>query len=456
MKRNKQKSEAIVMLCILVLLVVNTAVFTFVWYRFFDKNLYAPFYAKGNYVIIALYTLLYYWAADLYGGFQLRISTPSEIIYSHGIASILTAFFMYIVVWILMRELPNVWLFLGMTAAWILLAAAWAWPAHKLAGRSDPPCRTVIIYDNKSALSRGLSIVKTVDWRFTEAGRIKANCTNDEILELISAKHAEGVMLCGIHSTRRNEILKLCLAHDLLVFVRPGISDTLVASAKQMQVANLPVLLCQKAQPSYAYLAIKRLFDILLSLIALIIISPLMLVIACAIKLNDGGPVLYKQPRYTYDRKVFNVLKFRSMTVNAESDGVARLAAANDQRITKVGKIIRAIRFDELPQLFNILAGDMSIVGPRPERPEIAQEYEKELPEFRLRLQVKAGLTGYAQVYGKYNTTPYDKLQMDLQYIGRQSFLTDLKIMLMTVKILFMKDSTEGVDQGHITADDSD
>jgi lipopolysaccharide/colanic/teichoic acid biosynthesis glycosyltransferase len=141
------------------------------------------------------------------------------------------------------------------------------------------------------------------------------------------------------------------------------------------------------------------------------------------------------------------------MRQDAEKDGVARLSSGGaDDRITPVGRFIRKVRIDELPQLFNILGGSMSLVGPRPERPEIAEQYYEELPEFALRLQAKAGLTGYAQVYGKYNTTPYDKLQMDLMYIAHPSFLEDLKIIFATVKILFMSESTEGIRAGASTA----
>ena len=170
-----------------------------------------------------------------------------------------------------------------------------------------------------------------------------------------------------------------------------------------------------------------------------------MLVVALLIKLGDGGPCIYKQRRLTKDGKIFELYKFRSMRVDAEADGVARLSTGdNDDRITPVGRFIRRCRLDELPQLLNILLGSMSIVGPRPERPEIAEQYEKDLPEFRLRLQAKAGLTGYAQVYGTYSTTPYDKLQLDLMYISRPSIIEDIRIMFMTLKILFMKESTEG------------
>jgi len=217
---------------------------------------------------------------------------------------------------------------------------------------------------------------------------------------------------------------------------------------------HLPMLRVGRYMPHPETVLAKRIFDIAVSAAALLILSPVMLITAIAIKLTDGGPVLYRQPRLTKNGKVFNVLKFRSMRVDAEKDGIARLSTGDkDDRITPVGRIIRKVRIDELPQLLNILGGSMSVVGPRPERPEIAEQYEKELPEFRLRLQVKAGLTGYAQVYGKYNTTPYDKLQMDLMYIANPSFLEDLRIIFATVKILFVPESTDGVGEGQITAD---
>ena len=161
--------------------------------------------------------------------------------------------------------------------------------------------------------------------------------------------------------------------------------------------------------------------------------------IALAIKLYDGGPVFYKQPRLTKDKQIFMILKFRSMKMDSEVKG-AQLAKKEDDRITPVGKLIRRIHFDELPQIFNILKGDMSLVGPRPERPEIAALYSERIPEFDYRLKVKAGLTGYAQVYGKYNTTPYDKLKLDL------------KLLMLTFKILFQKENTEGVEAWQKTA----
>ena len=191
----------------------------------------------------------------------------------------------------------------------------------------------------------------------------------------------------------------------------------------------------------------KRLLDIVGSFCGILVLSPVFLVTALAIWAYDRKNVFYTQERLTIDGKVFKVLKFRSMIVDAERNG-AQLATVDDDRITPVGKIIRKLRIDEIPQLFNVLKGDMSLVGPRPERPEIAAEYEKSMPEFAYRLKAKAGLTGYAQVYGKYNTTAYDKLLMDLIYIENYSFLLDLKLMILTLRVVMMPDKTEGIQKG--------
>ena len=176
-------------------------------------------------------------------------------------------------------------------------------------------------------------------------------------------------------------------------------------------------------------------------------LTPVFLAVSAAIKLEDGGPVFFKQKRATYDGKTFDILKFRSMIVDAEKYGHSIPATEKDPRITKVGAFLRATRIDELPQLLNILKGDMSIVGPRPERVEHMEAYSAEVPEFPLRLKVKGGLTGYAQIYGKYNTSPYDKLRMDMMYVENYSFFLDLKLILMTIRIMLKKESTEGFDK---------
>ena len=212
------------------------------------------------------------------------------------------------------------------------------------------------------------------------------------------------------------------------------------------------VVICQhlkfhsrlKDDKMYKYF-FKRFIDIFLSVFALIITSFIMLIVAVLIKAESPGEIIFKQQRIGKNGKVFNIYKFRSMCQNAEKTGTGVYSEKNDSRVTKVGKFIRATSIDELPQFVNILKGDMSFVGPRPERPEIAQKYEKTMPEFKYRLKVKAGLTGYAQVMGKYNTTPYDKLKLDLMYIEHQSLMLDLRIFFMTVKTCFIPEATEGV-----------
>ena len=185
----------------------------------------------------------------------------------------------------------------------------------------------------------------------------------------------------------------------------------------------------------------------MLSLIALIVLSPILVITAIAIKLEDHGDIFFTQDRCTIDGRVFKIYKFRSMIMDAEKDGRPHPAGEKDDRITKVGHIIRACRVDELPQLINILKGDMSIVGPRPERVEHVKLYTEQIEEFPFREKVKGGLTGYAQVYGRYNTTALDKLKLDLIYITNYSILLDIQIIFETVKILFRKESTEGFSE---------
>ena len=201
---------------------------------------------------------------------------------------------------------------------------------------------------------------------------------------------------------------------------------------------------------SYRY--IKRGIDILLSGLAVIILSPALLVLCAAIKIDSRGPILFKQKRIGIHKTYFWIYKFRTMRTDTPKDMPTHLLTNPEQYITKVGKFLRKTSLDELPQIFNILKGDMAFVGPRPERQVIAEKYEEVVPEFRFRLKVKAGLTGYAQVYGKYNTTPYDKLKLDLTYIENYSAWLDLKLMLMTVKVIFQKENTEGVEKGQVTA----
>ena len=267
----------------------------------------------------------------------------------------------------------------------------------------------------------------------------------------------EAVFVAGVNSRCRNGILKYCKLHNVRGFFLPHVGDVIMQEAVHIQSFDSPVLCVNRKVLDPEYAIIKRLFDFFSSLAGIIVLSPFMAATALAIKLYDGGPAIYKQVRLTKDGHEFEIYKFRSMRVDAEKDGVARLSTGDkDDRITPIGRFIRKCRLDELPQLFNILKGDMSVVGPRPERPEIAEQYYKTMPDFKLRLQVKAGLTGYAQIYGRYNTDPYEKLEFDLLYINKMSALTDLELIFATFFILFSSESTAGVDEGAVTAMDYD
>ena len=254
----------------------------------------------------------------------------------------------------------------------------------------------------------------------------------------------EGVVICDIPSQVRNVILKYCYQRSIRTYTTPKISDILIRSSESLHLFDTPLLLSRNHGLSFEQRIMKRGMDVVLSLAALFLLSPVFLITAVAIKLYDKGPVFYFQERCTKDGKVFRICKFRSMVEDAEKEGHSIPATDEDPRITPVGRIIRATRIDELPQILNILKGDMSIVGPRPERVEHVELYTRQIPEFRYRMKVKGGLTGYAQVYGKYNTSAYDKLKLDLMYIQNYSLMMDVGIIFKTVKVLFMKESTEG------------
>lgn len=258
----------------------------------------------------------------------------------------------------------------------------------------------------------------------------------------------EAVLINDISTQLRNDIVKYCYQNAISVYIVPKISDIVMRGASDVNVVDTPLLLVRGNGLSPGEAFLKRFFDILLCSLSLFVVAPMMLVVAILIKLDDGGPVFYRQRRVTKDGREFDILKFRSMIVGAEKNGAVIPAEDEDPRITRVGKKIRSSRIDEIPQVLNILKGEMSIVGPRPERVEHVAMYTEQIPEFTNRLKVKGGLTGYAQVYGKYNTSAYDKIRMDLMYIENYSILLDFKIIVMTLRILFKKESTEGFKQG--------
>lgn len=428
-----------------------SAVLYFVWTTYYNPLAPTPFYRLGNYLMLALFVAIYTSFVNVYGGFAVGTSPVADIAFSQIIAVGFLQGFSYVLFSLLSYRLVSIWPFVGMFVVFSIVAVLWSLAANKVYFTIHIPKKTIVLFGNVDSYY-SLKNIRSLKNRFNVVRTF--NCEKTSLQELFeSLKTVDAIFLCGVPSDYRNEVVKFCIANDKVAYVKPKISDTIIRGGKTIQLLNIPVYRCKRKDNSgLLYQIIKRALDIILSLIAIVISSPFMIGTAIAIKAYDRGPALYKQVRLTKNGKEFSVLKFRSMIQDAEKDGVARLAKDGDDRITPVGKFIRMTRLDELPQLFNILKGDMSFVGPRPERPEIARQYETDMPEFALRLQVKAGLTGYAQVYGKYNTPPYDKVQMDLMYIANQSLLEDLRLMLMTFKIVFIPSSTEGVDSNQTTA----
>lgn len=394
-------------------------------------------------VMIIFFFICYYFGQRL-DCFRVSILQIRDVIFGEVLATMITDIIMYILIWMLSIHLPNLIPGLITWGGQCVIGVIWAYVMHQSYFSTHPPLRTIVIYDERMGME---NLIHTygLEKRFN----IKTVYPVESIMDKLEVmEEFDAAFLCGIHSRERNIILKHCISHKIKLFMIPRIADVMMRGSEQIHMLHLPILKTQRYKPSIEYQIIKRTMDIVVSGIATIVLSPLFLITAIAVK-SDGGPAFYKQKRLTKDGKVFEILKFRSMRVDAEKySGAVLSAGENDPRITKVGRIIRACRLDELPQLLNILKGDMSLVGPRPERPELQKEIEKEVPEFGLRLQAKAGLTGYAQVYGKYNTTFYDKLLMDLMYISKPSILEDFTIMLATVKILTSKESTEGVGEG--------
>ncbi|MCR4781356.1 MAG: sugar transferase [Lachnospiraceae bacterium] len=429
--------------------ILMTGGFAVVWFMLLRFHVYDPYSMLGNLAVIFFYLLLYCWFGRTYEAFMVSYSRISELIYSQMLSAVASNTVMYFVCILLFRTLPSVVPMFLILSIQFVISVGWSWPTHVWYFNHYRPKKTVIVWDMRQGMeelveSYGMS--KKFDV-------IADYSAEDCIKDLSVLDSAEVVFLSGVHSHDRNIIIKHCIRNRIVSFIVPRVGDVLMSGAHRMHLFHLPILRLAAYQPNPEYVIIKRGFDIVFSLFALLITAPIQVIVAAAIKLEDGGPVLYKQVRLTKNGREFQLFKYRSMRVDAENDGVARLSnGENDDRITNVGKVIRRMRLDELPQFVNILCGDMSIVGPRPERPEIAAQYEKELPEFHLRLQAKCGLTGYAQVYGKYNTEPYDKLQMDLLYIAKPSISEDLSIIFATIKILFLKDSTEGVEEGQSTA----
>ena len=391
-----------------------------------------------------IYIVMLIFMGRVFGGLSVGIRKNTEVVFSHFFTLLFVDFSFYVLLVLLSLKFPDPSQLLLGALIQYAVACAIISILGNLYRRLFKPYELLIIYGNES-VNDFMSKLDTRRDRFHIRDAISSSGSEEDLRAAIDANNT--VMLVDIPAEKRNKIFKYCYENSKRLYVMPKISDIILNGATPINMFDTPLLFTDANPFEYEERVIKRAWDILFSLFLIILLSPIMLITAAAIKISDGGPVFYRQVRCTKNGRRFNILKFRSMIVDAEKAGKAMLATENDPRITKVGRIIRKCRIDELPQLINVLVGDMSFVGPRPERPEFIEKYMEEMPEFSYRMKIRAGITGYAQLYGKYNTKPYDKLKFDLYYMEQFSIGLDIKLMILTIKILFMKESTEGFSE---------
>lgn len=413
------------------------------WIGYYNRFvLQAPFYRRGNWVMVFLYAVLLTFFMTTYGGFKIGYLKNGNLIYSQIMSVGFANVFTYVQIAVIDKRFVNPGYILLMTLGDIIFIVIWTLIFQIVYKNIFPPRKMLFIEGDR----RDYHLMDKINGR-EDKYEICDVISYKEKIDVIKEKilQYDAVIIGDMPSHARNIFLKYCYYTGIRSYNVPKISDILLKNSDELTLFDTPLFLSRNTELSIEQQVMKRLEDIMVSLIMLVIFSPIFLIAAVSIKCTDGGPIFYKQRRLTKDGREFMIYKFRTMIVDAEKQSGPMLATEKDPRILPIGRLLRATRMDELPQILNILKGDMSIVGPRPERPELAKKIEEKIPEFSYRLKVKAGLTGYAQVYGKYNTTSYDKLKLDLMYIRKYSILLDLKLILMTPKIMFLKESTEGV-----------
>ena len=414
---------------------------------FYEETL---FFFWGNYVTLILYAAYLYFLCRIYHAFKFGSLNITEIILSWILCIVVTNILQYFILSLLQDGLLPVAGFLAIIGAQIIIVAPLTLIIDKLYLYLNPVQNAIIIYGKEEKARVYSKIIKEHRNKF----KINLIVSQDEPIENLYRLIGESgtVFFLDVEDKVLGSLLEYCFLHNKRTYILPTFPGVLINTAEVTWISNTPMFLPKSPEPDLGARFIKRCMDVVISLLGIILSSWLMLIVWCAIVLHDHHAAIYRQVRITKGGKQFTLYKFRSMRPDAEDDGVPRLTARGDKRITPVGRIIRSTRIDELPQLFNVLMGAMSLVGPRPERPEIAEQYEKIYPSFPLRTKVKAGITGFAQIYGQYNTAPDEKFFLDIMYIERFSIWQDFRLMLQTIKVLFKPSSTEGIPEDTTTA----
>ncbi len=416
----------------------------FVWRQGYEATLFPTYFGYGKYVLTGVYAILVLVLFFAFDGFKFGYLRKMDALLSQWISLLIANFITYWQLCLIANVLIPITPMLILTGIGAVVALLCVIFFNWLYHRIYIPKNMAMVLGRDDAVTLKFKMETRPD-KYHIGKLIPVEDGLESICQQIMQYDA--VIINDVPAQIRNDIVKFCYRNQIRAYVTPKLTDIIVRGATNINLFDTPLLLVKGNGLTPSQRLCKRIMDLCLCLPVFVIAAPFMLLTAIAIKLEDGGPVFFKQKRATLGGNTFEILKFRSMVVDADKIGNQAGATSNDPRITKVGKFIRATRIDELPQLLNIIRGDMSIVGPRPERVEHMEKYGASIPEFDFRTKVKGGLTGYAQVYGKYNTSPYDKLRLDLMYIENYSFILDIKLILMTIRIMLTKESTEGFDK---------
>ena len=402
------------------------------------------------FLVGVIFCITYWFFAKMYQAQKIGIYRLTELSYFQLLAFSIADVILLVEsgIWFHGLDKLNIKVYLAVFALQMFATVLNIFVHNRLFARYDEARKVMVIFGKDSYQSLVTKMMKKKN-RYNIIGCYSDKTPIAELKQHIA--ESESVYLYEADEELKRRLIFHCDHINKDIYLTQDVDELLTMGFDISHTFDTPFIRTKRKPEEWYYGFVKRTVDIICSGVGLIVLSPVFLITAICIKVYDRGPVFYKQVRLTKGHKEFEIYKFRSMVMDAEK-GEARLASQHDERITPIGKVIRALRVDELPQLINILKGDMTIVGPRPERPEIEKLYLEELPEFGLRLKVKAGLTGYAQVFGKYNTTPEDKLKLDLLYINQRSLFLDFKLIFYTIKIIFIPEATEGIDDDKKTA----
>lgn len=394
---------------------------------------------------------------SVYGGYAVGAQKSKPIIHSLVMSTILTDLMTHLMLCIMntsekknptfVYEQPL--LLLLVMFLQVLVIILFTYLGNFLYFRLTPPEKCCVISSSRESLGHIIPKILRFQRQYELDEIVRYDAPN--VLDVISRN--DTVFLYDVPLHERLALTDFCYQQQKNIYYNFEMNDVVSQGARYLNLDDKSLVMYTAKDLTLEQRIVKRLMDLAISMLALIITSPIMLGCAIAIKLEDHGSVFFKQQRLTKYGRVFEVYKFRTMRDNSIQQSVTE----NDDRITKVGKVLRKYRLDELPQMLNILKGDMTVVGPRPEMLENVKKYTEELPEFAYRLRMKAGLTGLAQISGKYNTSPKDKLVMDLMYIENYSIWQDLKLIFQTVTVFFKaSESTEAFGETQLYDFDED